>query len=284
MLALKPLFKNIRRSWRSFLRRLRSADGRKALEKRFLAVSAIREDDFNKALVFLLNKLKEREHFAFSKYADGELKILRGEFIDITRKEHGEFKFNPDSRPDNFYRRQLIESFRYRNEQYYVGIGCPCCIGDDDFSWMKEFSGQDEKHLTWANIFVNANYPCYLKEFVHGEFKKRKVVIVCNKLASLKDLPFDVHKDFRIGVDAWKNDYALIGEIKEWMRANRTEDFLFLFCAGPFGNMLSAQLFDFNRNNTYLDVGSTLDIYLGLGATRSYLRGGGDLDKVCVWS
>jgi hypothetical protein len=31
---------------------------------------------------------------------------------------------------------------------------------------MKEQSGQDEEHLTYANLFVNTNYPLYVKNFI----------------------------------------------------------------------------------------------------------------------
>ena len=47
--------------------------------------------------------------------------------------------------------------------------------------------------------------------------------------------------------------------------------------------MLTHQLFEYNKNNTYLDIGSTLNVMLGAGKNRGYLNGMETLDKVCVW-
>ena len=52
-----------------------------------------------------------------------------------------------------------------------------------------------------------------------------------------------------------------INEIKNKIEEEDIKDSLFLFCAGPLGNVLSHQLWDFNKNNTYLDIGSTLNIW-----------------------
>ena len=38
-------------------------------------------NNFNTDIKFLFNKLKNKEHFTFSKYADGEYKVLRNEYI-----------------------------------------------------------------------------------------------------------------------------------------------------------------------------------------------------------
>ena len=56
-------------------------------------------------------------------------------------------------------------------------------------------------------------------------------------------------------------------------------------CAGPFGNILTHQLFEHNDNNTYIDIGSTLNPFLlgEIGKNRGYLRGAPSLSQVCVW-
>jgi hypothetical protein len=59
-------------------------------------------------------------------------------------------------------------------------------------------------------------------------------------------------------------------------------DRLFLFCAGPLGNMLAAKFWEKNKNNTYLDIGSTLNGYL-TEINRSYLQGGNTSQKTCIW-
>ena len=70
------------------------------------------------------------------------------------------------------------------------------------------------------------------------------------------------------------------------MDSEKIRDHLFLFCAGPFGNILTHQLFDYNKENTYIDIGSTLNYFLlgEAGKNRGYLRKESSINKVCVWS
>ena len=122
--------------------------------------------NFTKDLEHIINKLQKHENFAFSKYADGELHILANKPVN-----NGEFWFIPEDHI--VYRKQMIDSFQYKDNGYYVGISCPCCIGGRSVhEWMKKVSQQNFSNLTWANIFVNSNYDLYLNNMVpiYSEF------------------------------------------------------------------------------------------------------------------
>jgi hypothetical protein len=238
---------------------------------------------FTEDIKIIFNSLKNKEHFAYSKYADGEMKILMGDNIDILTKCNGEFKYDKDDKSDQDYRNKLIESFKYCDKNYHIGIGCPCCIGDDNYKWMKNFTSCDEKNITWANIFVNGNYNFYVENFI-PEYKNHKIIMVCNHKAKLNNLFGDnLIKDFRVGTNAWKNDFKIIDEIKKYILDNDIKNHLFLFAAGPFGNILTYELFKFRRENTYMDIGSTLDPLIDLGGTRGYHKGAPTLKKICTW-
>ena len=84
--------------------------------------------------------------------------------------------------------------------------------------------------------------------------------------------------DCRAGVNKPKLDNFVVNK---QLNYSEIPDSLFLFCAGPLGNMMSHQLWEHNKENTYIDIGSTLDIHLGIGATRGYLGGGNN--RVCNW-
>ena len=177
----------------------------------------------------MFNKLKNGQPFSFSKYADGEWSIIQGHHLN-----NGEFEFCPQT--VSFYRDKLIESFKYKNKNYYVGISCPCCQGNESQK-MIDFSEQDTDHLTFANIFVNANYPIYLETFIK-QYKNHDVHLIANKNSKIENLPFKIEKFYPVGFSAWTNNYNLINQIKQ----NNLSNKLFLFCAGPFGNMLAHQL------------------------------------------
>jgi hypothetical protein len=46
--------------------------------------------------------------------------------------------------------------------------------------------------------------------------------------------------------------------------------------------MLAARMWENNKNNTYIDIGSTLNSYL-VGNNRGYLKGAETLKKTCIW-
>lgn len=232
---------------------------------------------FHGDLNILFEKLKSKKPFVFSKYADGEFWILKGQKVG-----NNEFQYNPNNKE---FHEMIMNSFTYNHPDYYIGIGCPCCMGEEDWKWMKETSGRSEDHITWANLFVNSNYEFY-KDYMISEYNNHKVILVCNEKADLSNMPFHVKKDFRCKDTAWENGgFELIEEITEYISFSGISNYLFLFCAGPFGNILSHQLHDFCNENIYLDIGSTLDPYLfgKNGFTRNYLRGSGTLEKVCIW-
>ena len=228
---------------------------------------------FNEEILKIFKKLKDKQPFSFSKYADGEWAIINGHNVN-----NGEFDFSKNENSE-FYRQKLIESFTFKNKDYYVGISCECCQGNEHFK-MKEMSGQDEDHLTFANIFVNSNYEFYKQNFI-PEYRNHKIYLVANKNSIIKNLPFKLEKFYPVENTAFIQNYNLIEEIQK----ENVQDALFLFCAGPFGNILAHQLFESNPNNIYMDIGSTLNPWLeSEGFKRDYYNGGFYSQKNCIWN
>ena len=219
----------------------------------------------------ILDLLKSGKNFAFSKYADGEYAILRDKRI----KNCDGWMYDPIR--DQKSRYDLMASFRYSDPGYYVGISCPCCVPREHVRWMRENVGSDADHLTWANLFVNANYKLFKDHFI-PEFAKREVILVASARGSVESLPFPVEEHYGISRTAWRNDYDLINILLRKDYHGK----LFLFCAGPLGNMLAHRLWYSNKDNTYLDIGSTLNPWL-VGKNRGYLKGGKTLYKTCIW-
>lgn len=226
---------------------------------------------FKDEIVKIYDMLASKKRFSFSKYADGEWSIMCGKYIN-----NKEFSF---SIFDRFYKNKLIESFKFKDKNYFVGISCYCCQGENYFK-MKEFSEQTEENLTFANVFVNSNYEYYKKNFIE-EYKKWDVILVANKNSKIDGLPFKLHKFYPVGFSAWKKDYSIIDKIKQEKYSGK----LFLFACGPLGNLLAHQLWADNKNNTYLDIGSTLNPWLeSEGFKRDYYKTDGENSKrICIW-
>lgn len=254
------------------------------------------ENDFYK----LLDLLKKHESFAFNRFSDGELFILQNKelildhnLVQVGEKVYGhtytkeDFK-HYDPKEHGFYRERLVDSFVFDKCNYFKGICCRCCTSDKDFEWQFEMLGEkNNPNLTWANLLVNANYPRFINE-MYPIFSEYKTVFICNELADLSAMPFVV-KEFRVGYNAMINDYSKIDDIKRWILENNIQGYLFLFSASSFSKMAIHQLYSVSDKNTYIDVGTCLNIFMNMKQDRSYLKEfwlgepGKDLKKNCVW-
>lgn len=226
------------------------------------------KNNFREDIEFIFSKLKNKEKFSFSKYADGEFAILANKNITNIDK----WTFDPTKHGE--IRNELIRSFQFKDPEYYVGVSCKCCQPEQVVDWMREQSKQDI--LTWANIFVNSNYPYFQNHFI-PEFSKHKVVLFAREDARINDLPFEV-EHIPITKEAFIDNF----DMAENFPVENHKDKLFLFCAGPLGNILAAKFWEKNKNNIYLDIGSTLNTYLTEN-NRGYLRGGNTTLKTCIW-
>jgi hypothetical protein len=234
-------------------------------------VFGVKNKNFSEDLKVIYKALVSKEKFSFSKYADGEFAILVNK--KITNCDNWTF----DPLQHKIHRDELLHSFRFNEVGYYVGISCPCCVGNNDTKWMRDNVGVRLENLTWANIFVNGNYN-FFKDYFIPEFDKHNIIIVANENANISNLPFKVEEHIKITGTAWKDNFDLL----ETLPKKDYSDKLFLFCAGPLGNMLAARMWEHNKKNTYMDIGSTLNGYL-VGTNRGYLRGADTLKKVCIW-
>lgn len=231
---------------------------------------------------FFINKLRKCEHFSLSRWGDGELMILENKAIDLRHKGDGEFRHDPNSSTSLRMRDVLMKSYTYKDNDYYIGVACQCCVGKEKFDYMRKLSGQSEANLTWANIFVNSNYKHFTTDFIKA-LEGKKIILIGNKNGKPEGLPFKVEKYYGVGTDAWISNYELSDHLQREIGELNMMNYVFLFAAGPFANILTYELWKFNRNNTYIDIGSTLDKYLDLKLTRGYLTGAATLMKTCIW-
>jgi hypothetical protein len=228
--------------------------------------------DFTEEIYKIFDKFKKGNPFCFSKYADGEWAIISNDYLN-----NREFEFSKNT--PIFYKQKLIESIKYKDINYYIGTCCPCCNGDRAQK-MREFSDQNEENMTFANIFVNANYPIYKETFLKS-YRNYDVHLVANERSKIENLPFKIEKFYPVSFSAWVNNYSLIEQIKQQNLTNK----LFLFCAGPFGNLLAHQLYEINKKNIYLDIGSTLNPWLqSEGFKRDYYMKGYFSERKCIWN
>jgi len=238
----------------------------------------------------LLQKLKDNENFAFLRFSDGELFMLRGDRLVLAENSYTtgnitgsgyypkEEQKDFDPERDSFYRDRLIEALQHRQKNYFKGL---TGVVDEDIAGKGAFEyqldlhgGGDDEHLTFANVLINANYGRFLEEMMPF-IAKKPVVMVCNEAASLSGFTLPIVKDFRVGSNCIINDYSLIEEIKEWIRDNNIKDHIFLCSASTLSNFIIHNCFEEFPNNTFIDIGSALSPWMGLKGwmySRAYLQ------------
>ncbi len=172
--------------------------------------------NFESEIYRIFDLFKKGSPFSFSKYADGEWAIIND--FNLNNREFENTPLTP-----SFFKNKLIESFQYKDPNYYIGVSCPCCQGGEAQK-MIDFSGQHYQHLTFANVFVNSNYQIYKDTFIK-EYKNYDIHLIANEKSKIKNLPFKIEQFYPIGFSAWVNNYKLIEEIKQKNLINK----LFLF-------------------------------------------------------
>lgn len=240
--------------------------------------------NFNTDFDKFFEKIKNKQPFALSRNNDGEMIILNNEFIDLRAKCNGEFIYDPNNPEHAAFRQQLMDSAQYKGDNYYVGIACRCCVGDQKHENLKKLTGQDDEHLTWGNIFVNGNYKRFIFEIL-PYFALYDIIMVVNHNSKFEGLPFKnkIIDRINVGTNAWMEDTHELAFMKQELIEKKDKNKLYLFAAGPFSNIMIHELYKIEPNNTYLDIGSTLDNMMGLGQTRGYLSGAPTLSKICIW-
>lgn len=235
------------------------------------------KEDFNK----FVNKLNTNENFALTRFGDGEMMLLNRQHINLMKKGVGEFEYDGNPVYDRSIE-LLKNAYTADIDNYFVGIACPCCVGNDKSASMKKGTGLSDDKLTWANIFVNANYP-HTVDTIIPLIKKREhdIVLVSHEKSDITNLPWTQLRSqfYPIKSNAWVENIDLIDIISDVEYKGK----IMLICAGPFANILAHELFRRNNRNTYIDFGSVLDPYLNLPITRGYQLGAATVNKVCIW-
>ena len=248
--------------------------------------------NFVEHFYLLLDKVKSGENFSYLRFSDGEMHILMNRSvivgdswwsIDGNRRRGSYDSINykdVDSVKDKYFFDALKESYQYHDKNYFVGLSCRCCVGGKNFKWMVNFRGGDDEHLTWANLLINANFRRFNTEML-PLFKDKKIVFLGNENMDISKLPFEVIKDFRVGQNCMVNNFNISEDMIQWMKENDIKNHLFLFSASSLSEILIHKLFLFNKENTYIDIGTMFNLYFGIDTNRGYLHGKNR--RICIW-
>jgi hypothetical protein len=221
-------------------------------------------EDFN----YFVSKIRKMEPFAVIRPADGEYHVLQNQ--SLTNIDNWTFQSNGKLYNDLHKAIHLAS-----NKNCYVGIPCGCC----NFNMGKWYINNFQLHpsyTTFANVFVNKNWKDWVS-FLQNE----KISFT---FVGPKHLPdsFFVQKYINIPlylVNEWDSTgdeflANILNEVKQYK--NR----LFLFSGGPISKILIAHAWNEHPYNIYLDVGSSLDIFMKGSSNREYIVDGSPLSQL----
>ena len=188
--------------------------------------------------------------FAFSRYGDGEWQNIRMDlYPGSTHNCDGNTYY-----PDLGKRLEEIVSTR---QNYYMAIQRPSV---KNWPWLKDTYKQN-----WvdSDIFHEASKQSHLKELFEV-LEQVNVIYIGN--IDLAKLPFiDTFIEIPQN-NCWDSYESYLQQIKEHI----TDEYkVFLFSAGMAANVFVHDLWEYNKNNSYIDIGSIFDPYVGK-KTRSY--------------
>jgi len=226
------------------------------------------QQDHRKDFYEALEKIKTLNSFVISRYADGEASVLKN--LTVGNKDGWLYKKDKNL----IFRSDLRKSLTCTDKNFVYGISSRN-IDEKNYLFLHKFIQQDLKYITFSDIWVNANYNMFNELFLATLYEtKKEITIVTNPKANITKLKESINvKDFipikGNCVQYWeknKNQFKALLDLK----ASLNEETIFLIAAGPLSNILIYEMWQSNRNNIYLDIGSTLDPIIFNRQSRGY--------------
>jgi len=223
--------------------------------------------EFNQAFDFFTKLILSNQNFAYARYADGEVALMKGRSVGL-----GSQAFHVDkwSSPNKLTKvgSELLETLNHSESNYYYAISSNTDWPDDfDFLTKRIII---KENITFANLWINANYQ-KMKKFYFD--LNKSAYLICNHIAKKENFPFIVSEIFPFPDDCvgyWEHfgeDY--ISQLIEYI-SQLTNQTFFISC-GPISEIIIHKLYTANPNNQYIDVGSSIDEFVHGTPTRPYM-------------
>jgi len=212
-------------------------------------------------LAMFQNKIRQRIPFAVIRPADGEYYVLNNQ--TITNCDHWTFHSGGKLHND------LVQAVHLAAKtSCYVGIPCEC-DNPSMAQWYYQTFQLNPIYTTFANIFVNANWDEFIRFLVHEKISYTYIGPKCT------DTVFSIEEYIPIP-EFLVNDWDSKGEeycARMESIVTKHKNKIFLFSGGPIAKILIAKAWAIHPHNIYLDVGSSMDLFMKGSTNRCYTSG-----------
>jgi len=214
-------------------------------------------------------KIKNGDNFAYARYADGEVLLMKGNEVGQNTQA---FKIDNWSSPNKLTSvgNELIDSLMHTEPNYYYAISS---VSDNisDHRFLMDRIKSEKENITFANLWINSNYQ-QMKEFYTNLDKE--CFVICNHRANINNFPFKIKELFPFPdncIEFWESSGSeYISNITQKLQELNNETFF--ISAGPISEIIIHRLYSFNPNNQYIDVGSSMDEFVHGKKTRPYME------------
>ncbi|MGA8576063.1 MAG: hypothetical protein WB609_10360 [Candidatus Cybelea sp.] len=246
----------------------------------------------------LFGALAAGRHFAFTRYGDGEARVLQGHHVCASYTNRAWCWWPALNYGDQLFSQELDGAFSCGRDHYYIGISCPCC-GPRDHAYYTGRLDEDRvsKQVSYANLFSNGNWKALRGRLVGALIDlKGPIVLISHwdkdyeqarsvlkrastvEVLTAGDIKYDIPLRSNPATYPKARGGAVLWYCSERDRVlKRFEDAaravtggVFLFQLGPVANVLIHRMFTSNSGNTYLDMGHSLDPILFADPSRSF--------------
>lgn len=216
-------------------------------------------------LQFFIEKLGKKEPFAIIRPADGEYLVM----VDTHFTNCDDWTFNGGSLKDELI---SIGSITNTLNNFFVGIPCKACQGEKMVNYFKTTLNLTDKNTTYANIFCNKNWLPFTSFLISTKLPLYYIGPGQEKTDKLNVLDrFTIDPYLVNNWDSRKDMFRQ--ELTNWIESNSsTTPSIFIFSAGPISKIIIPYLYSIYPLNQYLDVGSSLDIFLKGQSNRGYIH------------
>ena len=215
-------------------------------------------------LLFFLHKLENKEPFSIIRPNDGEYMVLQG--MNFKNIDH--WHFSGQGRLIQDLKESIEKIIRHPNG--YVGTSCPSCSQEIFDYYRSQFPGLSQKH-TYGNLFCNKNWAPFIEFLNKTGLPFYYVGPGQNPCELLNVIDRYFIEEFLL--NKWDTvAEQTIESLTQWVAGKNGS--VFLFSAGPLSKIFIAILSEKFPESTFIDVGSTLDIFMKGQTNRLYIYSG----------
>lgn len=223
------------------------------------------EKNFTEEILKFYNMLKMNEKYALVRYGDGEGALLAGPRRRVKRgfSRHYSWEYLPGKLEHEKFKLDLMKGLRYEDENYYIGIHCKDQrkkVYDHLFEYLSQESRVQEEQLTFACIFYLSNWRFFIDKFMTLATNRGESYLVANEKAEdskglFNDIISIPSKNAHLHCD------EIVHDILNKIKKENIKDAVFLFAAGPASCISIQKLWKENKDNFFIDIGSSIDPY-----------------------